>query len=198
MPPDEGKTRMVHRGGSSPSEDFEATRIIQPANPSLIIDADDGEKTRLVRRPLTSRSDISSMVSMASGPGSSAEDPVAGWLIVVAGPGKGRQVIIGQQDNTVGRGGGENPPRVCLDFGDAGIARNNAFILRYDPRKRRFKILPGSGTNIVYLNEKALDAPALIDIMDVIEVSETQLLFMPLCSKHFDWSDTYKAEDDTE
>ncbi|MDA7862434.1 hypothetical protein N9F37_00885 [bacterium] len=196
MAPDDDKTRLISRERSDSSADADETRIIQPSTSPSIIGADDGEKTKLMRRPLTSRSDISSMVSTASGPGSSSEDPVVGWLIVVAGPGKGRQVIIGQQNNTVGRGGGDHPPRVSLDFGDKGIARGNAFTLRYDPRKRRFKILPGEGTNIVYLNKKALDAPALIDIMDVIEVSETQLLFMSLCSEHFDWSDTYKAEDE--
>lgn len=198
MVPDKDKTRLIRSGRSRSAEDAESTKIITPTTQSLISGSDDGERTKLVRRPVSSRSDLLSMVSTASGPGSSAEDPVAGWLIVVAGPGKGQQVIIGQQDNTVGRGGGENPPRISLDFGDDGIARNNAFTLRYDPRKRRFKILPGGGSNIVYLNEEPLDAPALINIMDVIEVSETQLLFMPLCGQHFDWTDTYKAEDQTD
>ena len=191
---DSDKTRLVHRRSSNSAENEDTTRIISPKTPPLV--SDDGEQTKMIRRPVTSRSDIASMVSTSNGPGSSSDDPVTGWLIVAAGPGKGQFVALGEQDNRVGRGGGENPPRISLDFGDKGIARNNSFILRYDPRKRRFKLLPGGGTNIVYLNEKSLDTPALIDIMDVIEVSETQLLFMPLCSSHFDWSDTYVTKDD--
>ena len=194
MEADDDKTRLVRSGRSNTSEDQEKTTII-PSKTSPLIQ-DDGERTQMIRRPVSSRADISSMVSTSHAPGSSGDDPVTGWLIVVAGPGKGQYVALGEQDNRIGRGGGEDPPRVSMDFGDKGIARNNAFIIRYDPRKRRFKILPGGGTNIVYLNEKALDAPALIDIMDVIDVSETQLLFMPLCSSHFDWSDTYKTEDE--
>jgi hypothetical protein len=198
MTPDESKTKLIRRGiSNSRLENSDATELILPVAPPSGTAANDG-KTQLIRRPLANRSDISTMVSMASGPGSCSEDPVTGWLIVVAGPGKGRQVIIGQQDNTVGRGGGEKPPRVSLDFGDDGISRNNAFVLRYDPRKRRFKIIPGDGTNIVYLNEKALDSPVLIDVMDVIEVSKTQLLFIPLCGKHFDWADTFRVEDETD
>lgn len=191
MAADDNKTRLIRSGRSTSGEDEEKTALIASSSP-LIMDA--GERTQMIRRPVTSRSDISSMVSILNTPGGSSDDPVTGWLIVVAGPGKGRFAALGEQDNRVGRGGGEEPPRVSLDFGDNGIARNNAFTLRYDPRKRRFKILPGGGTNIVYLNEKSLDAPALINIMDVIEVSETQLLFMPLCSRHFDWADTFKAE----
>ena len=193
MAADDDKTRLIRSGSSTSGTDAEKTTLIASSSPPVIIDS--GERTQMIRRPVTSRSDISSMVSTSNAPGESSDDPVTGWLIVVAGPGKGQYVALGEQDNQVGRGGGEEPPRVSLDFGDNGIARNNAFTLRYDPRKRRFKILPGGGTNIVYLNEQALDAPALIDIMDVIDVSETQLLFMPLCSSHFDWTDTFKADD---
>jgi len=124
-----------------------------------------------------------------SEPGSSIDDPVTGWLVIVGGPGKGSQVAIGEQDNRVGRGGGDESPRVRLDFGDSGISRTNAFVLRYDPKKRRFKLLPGEGANIVYLNDEDLDGPTELKAGDIIELSNTKLRFTPFCGESFDWED---------
>jgi pSer/pThr/pTyr-binding forkhead associated (FHA) protein len=73
-----------------------------------------------------------------------------------------------------------------------GISRSNAFTVRYDPKKRRFKILPGGGSNIVYLNDDDLDGPSLLQSGDIIEVSDTKLRFIPFCGEDFDWSDTEK------
>ena len=67
-------------------------------------------------------------------------------------------------------------------------------MLRYDPKKRRFKILPGEGTNIVYVNDNDLDSPTKLSAGDVIEVSETKLRFVPFCGEGFDWADTEPAE----
>ena len=122
---------------------------------------------------------------------------MVGWLVVIDGPGKGSMVCLGEQDNRVGRGGGSDGSRVCLNFGDGGISRSNAFVLRYDPKKRRFKILPGEGANIVYLNDEDLDSPKALKPRDVIEVSETKLCFIPFCGEEFDWADT-EEEDSVE
>jgi len=123
-------------------------------------------------------------------------DPVVGWLVVIEGPGQGSMICVGEQDNRVGRGGGSDTPRVCLNFGDGGIPRSNAFVLRYDPKKRRFKILPGEGANIVYLNDDDLDSPTTLKSGDIIEVSETKLRFAPFCGEDFDWADTEESASD--
>ena len=194
METDPDKTRMVRRGRSASPDEEDATRIITPST-QIVSPAGDGERTQLIRRPVGASSRLSTLSSTANGPGSSISDPVVGWLVVVAGPGKGQQVILGEQNNSVGRGGGSGEqPRVRLDFGDVGIARNNAFTIRYDPKKRRFKLLPGEGTNVVYHNEKDLDRPVILEMADVIEISKTQLLFIALCGPYFDWSDTFKLE----
>mgnify|MGYP006077092049 CR=1 FL=1 len=154
----------------------------------------DSSKTKLIRR--SSSQNKSADAGVSGGPGSSMADPVVGWLVVIDGPGKGSMICIGEQDNRVGRGGGSDTPRVCLNFGDGGISRSNAFVLRYDPKKRRFKILPGEGANIVYLNDDDLDSPTTLKSGDVIEVSETKLRFAPFCGEGFDWADT--EEEDSE
>lgn len=199
------------------NQDPDATRIIQggndvPATPPNIPDAvavPDDDPTRLLNQPSAARpadavpaGDVDSdktqlmrrkktpAAPASAAPTSCIDDPVTGWLVVIDGPGKGSQVAVGEQDNRVGRGGGDESPRVTLDFGDAGISRTNAFILRYDPKKRRFKLLPGEGSNIVYVNGEDLDGPTELKDGDVIELSNTKLRFAPFCGEGFDWEDT--------
>lgn len=182
---------------SFPSEDDDATRLLnQPSaeeqskiSEAAIVEGVDSDKTQLMRRSPAGNS-VSTPVISDSLPGSSIHDPVTGWFVIVAGPGKGSQVAVGEQDNRVGRGGGAESARVCLDYGDVGISRSNAFIIRYDPKKRKFKILPGEGTNIVYVNDEDLDSPSELKAGDIIELSETKLRFIPFCGDDFDWVDT--------
>lgn len=200
QPVDPDATRILQPqvGGApipaSSEVDDDATRLIhQPSQPlsNSPTSGDDSDKTQLVRRSssLKGAGDAVSDPSAASGPGTSMDDPVVGWLVIVSGPGKGSHVAVGEQDNHVGRGGGSESPRVQLDFGDRGISRSNAFVIRYDPKKRRFKILPGKGSNIIYLNDDDLDHPTEIKSGDVIEVSETKLRFVSFCGGDFDWAD---------
>lgn len=85
---------------------------------------------------------------------------------------------------------GEETKAVMATAGGVGISRTNAFIVSYDPKRRRFKLLPGEGTNIVYLNEEDLDGPTELKAGDVIELSDTKLRFIPFCGESFDWEDT--------
>ena len=186
---DNDATRIM---GHTGSDDHDATRLMGSsegvASGQRGGQSGDPEKTKLVSR--------GSRRVESGGPGSSADDPVTGWLVVVDGPGRGRAISVGEQDNRIGRGGGSPAPRVILNFGDQGVSRTNAFIVRYDPKKRRFKVLPGEGTNIVYLNGDDLDSPSTLKTGDMIEVSETTLRFVGFCEESFDWSVT--ASDETE
>lgn len=173
--PDDDPTRLLNQ----PS----AARPQEAAPPAGDVDSD---KTQLMRRSTGKKRPVAGAADAPS----ALNDPVTGWLVVIDGPGKGGQVAVGEQDNRVGRGGGDEKPRVCLNFGDPGISRSNAFIIRYDPKKRRFKLLPGEGSNIVYLNGDDLDSPTEIKDGDVIELSRTKLRFTPFCGENFDWADT--------
>ena len=76
-------------------------------------------------------------------------DPPVGWLVVVAGPGKGRVLTLGNGLNPIGRSA---ESRVRLDFGDDNISRANHARLVYEPRQRRWLLNHGDGTNLTYLN----------------------------------------------
>jgi len=113
-----------------------------------------------------------------------ARGPVTGWLVVTAGPGKGRSVELGYGMNIVGRGAAN---RVVLDFGDDQISQDDHFRIAYDGAHRRFHLLPGRGTNLVYVGGAPLLAPVDLDGASDLNVGGTNLRFVPLCSTAWDW-----------
>jgi hypothetical protein len=187
MPDDEDeKTRLIRR--KTPPELPEAadagleqpTRVIEPEA--------DGEHTKLVgpaRRTVTPEP--------AGTPNSSDGgelDPVVGWLVVLAGPGRGNARRLGYGQNSLGRDKGE---RVSLDFGDGSISRSKHAFVLYEPRKRQYFIRPGDGANLTYLNGELLSDSRPLTSADIIEVGATKLKFVPLCGPEFDWEDTAQA-----
>ena len=114
------------------------------------------------------------------------QDPVVGWLVIIAGPGKGNFRRLGYGQNSVGREQGE---RACLDFGDENISRKGHCFVIYDPRERQFTLRPGDGANLTYLNGKLLSESRQIRSGDKIEIGQTTLRFVPLCGPDFDWHD---------
>lgn len=114
-------------------------------------------------------------------------DPIAGWLIVIAGPGKGNALKLGYGQNTIGRSASE---RVSLDFGDSQISRSNHATVTYDPRGNQFYLQPGSGTNLTYLNQGNTPVlqPVPLPSHSEIVLGDTTLLFIPLCGEQFTWA----------
>ena len=112
-------------------------------------------------------------------------DPVAGWLVVVAGKGRGNFVKIGHGLNSIGRG-----PycRVRLDYGDREISRSNHAFITYDPRGRTFYVQHGDGKNLVYLDEQPVLAPTALESGSEIAMGQTRLRFVALCGPDFSWA----------
>ena len=113
-------------------------------------------------------------------------DPVTGWLVVTAGPGKGRVCRLGNGVNSLGRGEGA---RVRIDFGDDGISREGHAVLTYDPRGRKYYLQHGGGMNLTYLGDEPVLAPTPLAPMQEISIGATTLRFVPLCGPDFDWQD---------
>ena len=119
--------------------------------------------------------------------GAAMADPVAGWLVVIAGPGKGLACQLGYGTNTLGRG---EDSRIRLDFGDDQISRDAHATVTYDPRSRKFFLLHGGGKNLTYLGDEPVLAPTVLAAMQDFSVGETTLRFVPFCGPEFDWQDT--------
>ena len=111
-------------------------------------------------------------------------EPVVGWLVVVAGPGRGQSIKLGYGMNSIGRGSEE---RVSLDFGDEEISRQGHAMLTYDSKGRKFYIQHGGGTNLTYLGESPVLQPHELLGRETIGLGNTQLCFIPFCGPEFEW-----------
>ena len=117
-------------------------------------------------------------------PGSTDSGPVAGWFVVIEGPGSGRDLRVGVGRNDLGRSS-EN--RISLPFGDMRISRRRHLWINYDPRHRVFSVVPGSGANLAYLDETAIEERMPLAHGATITVGETRLRFVAFCGDDFTW-----------
>ena len=117
---------------------------------------------------------------------SRASDPFpVGWLVVVAGPGRGASFALHDGVSRVGRGEDQT---VCLNFGDSSISRENHISIAYDSEQSAFYVGQSGRSNIVRLNNKPLLSTEQIRSGDQIRVGETVLRLAALCGGDFSWT----------
>jgi len=112
------------------------------------------------------------------------EEILAGWLVVIAGPGRGSSLALIRGTNTLGRGIDQ---QVSLDFGDTEIALENHSLISYDPAARSFWLENGSGKSDTWLAGERISAPMVLKTGDQFRVGQTVLHFVALCGESFDW-----------
>lgn len=150
------------------------TRVVRAAAQAEPEDEDTGARTKLVRG------------KMQVARGTFDRDPVAGWLVIVGGPGIGQYRPIFEGNNTVGRAASN---RIPIDFGDDAISAEEQAYIRYDSADRSFLFVPNlAKTNVVSVNEKRPTGAVELAQMDVITMGRTQLVFVPFCGPDFDWA----------
>ena len=113
-------------------------------------------------------------------------DAVAGWLVIVEGPGKGRDLRVGVGRNTLGRDQGN---RIALPFGDTRISRTAHLWINYDHLSRAFSVTPGNSSNLAHLNGTAVEERMPLADGAMIMIGRTALRFVAFCDDRFDWSD---------
>ena len=110
---------------------------------------------------------------------------MTGWLVVVSGPGVGRDLRIGVGRNDLGRDRGNS---IALPFGDRKISHRAHLWVNYDPLNRAFSVAPGNGTNLAYLDEAAVEERKPMPDRATISLGDTKLLFVAFCGDAFGWS----------
>ncbi len=115
--------------------------------------------------------------------------PVVGWLIIVNGKGKGRDLRIVPGMNTIGREKGE----IVLDFGDESISRENHARLAYNPKQDKFLLAHAESCNLTEINGETVMTSCELAPYDRILIGQTELIFVPLCGPNFSW----KAPEDS-
>ena len=191
--PDERPTVPVHRSSdirrnetrSSPRnvDNEEATQILRPRRTN----ADDApyHPDRGLDASRTDRGSIRER--HAPGTDDPMVDPVVGWLVVVAGPGKGQVMPLGYGVNALGRSACS---RVRIDFGDEQISREDHAAVTYDPRGRQFYLQHGGGKNLTYLGDEPVLVPIVLEAEQEFSIGSTVLRLVSLCGPNFDWQDT--------
>lgn len=113
-------------------------------------------------------------------------EPVAGWVVVVKGPGRGgfRPVFVGM--NSVGRDASQ---RVSLSFGDDSISREEHAFITYDDETRTFYLQHGGKSNLVRLGGAPVLQPTVLKPNDLFRIGNTTFRFVACCGPDFNWSD---------
>ena len=112
------------------------------------------------------------------------ENPVTGFLVVVAGPGRGSVAHLGYGMNAIGRDAEQS---VSLDYGDLQISRNAHCLITYDTKSAVFYIQPGEGRSLTYLDDQPVLVPSALTNGQQMQLGETTLRFIALCGESFDW-----------
>ncbi len=113
-------------------------------------------------------------------------DPVAGWVVVVKGPGRGSFSAVYVGMNSLGR---DPSQRVSLAFGDDSISREEHAFITYDEEQRCFYLQHGGKSNLVRLGSHPVLSPTELKPNDLIRIGRTTLLFVPCCGPDFSWTD---------
>ena len=106
---------------------------------------------------------------------------LAGWLVCVRGPQRGRDFRIFPGFNRIGR---QTYSDICLE--DALVARENHCSVVYEPKRGKFFLVPGMGT-VTFKNGKRIDGAEPLEEGDVIGLGESLLAFVPFGWKEYTW-----------
>lgn len=124
--------------------------------------------------------------------GAIGSEPVVGWLVCIEGSHFGEDFKLKTGRNFIGRGTDMDVPLT----GDASVSRDRHAIILYEPQANMFLIQPGDAKELFYHNGKVVLAATEIAINDVLTLGETKLMFIPCCSKKFNWDDVKPKEED--
>ena len=95
-----------------------------------------GRKKRTQEVPAASSTNSPQSESKTNGT-DPMSDPLAGWLVIIKGPGMGHVMQVSYGQNSIGR---DNNERIKVNFGDEQISRKNHAMITFDPRGKQFYI----------------------------------------------------------
>ena len=191
------RTRLARKSGADPENDETGPADFRrPVKITRPRDARDGSSAELrgdsYSDPTTPVTDPTVLYrpGRPAGGDPMADHPV-GWLVVIAGPGKGSVATLGMGVNSIGR---DRAADISLDYGDTMISRTNHATITYDPRGRKFYVQPGGGANLTYVDDEPVLAPRELEPLKHVHMGATVLRFGPLCGIGFAWEDESKHD----
>lgn len=119
----------------------------------------------------------------------SGERRVVGWLVCTKGSSAGKDFRLHSEFNYIGRGAKHD-----VNLPDEKVSSDAMAWICYDRIEREFTVAKGDHpTNLTRLNGKPVYSPMPLKGYDRIQLGDTELMFIPLCSSEFSW----ETEDET-
>lgn len=113
------------------------------------------------------------------------ERRVVGWLICTKGAVIGKDFRLHSEYNYIGRNADQD-----VSIPDPKISGDAMAWICYDRMEREFTIARGDHpSNVTRVNGKPLYSPQSIKMYDRIQLGDTELMFIPLCSAEFAWEE---------
>ena len=116
-------------------------------------------------------------------PAAAPAGPVAGWLVVLDGQAKGRDLRLGVGRTFLGLDTDGAPVTLSAD---APLGLRQA-VLVYDGEAKTYTLLPGSSQELCYLEGEALLAPQELAGDETLRLGTATLKFVPFCGPDFSW-----------
>lgn len=165
------------------SFDIPALRSVRIGSPVAAAEGDSKTRPYGVKIPPTSGAGDDVPTRVLSPGGTTAIDPVVGWLVSAHGLEKGMDYRIRSENNTIGR---SKDMYICIS-GDESISRERHAVITFDPQQNTFHLSPGEGRGLVYVNGEVLLAHRKLQAYDKIQLGKTKLIFVPFCGDKFTW-----------
>ena len=109
--------------------------------------------------------------------------PVAGWLVVLDGAAKGRDLRLGVGRSFLGLDAAGTPVTLSAD---APLGVRQA-VVAYDAEKNSFTLLPGSSQELCYLEGDAVLEAHPLAGGETLRLGDASLKFVPFCGADFHW-----------
>lgn len=126
--------------------------------------------------------------------GTAGMKPVVGWLVCLSGEHIGKDFRLVQGKNFIGR---DPAMDICLER-EKTVSRDKHALIVYEPKHHLYLIQSGESRELTYVNEQVVLESRELKAMDEILVGEVRLLFLPLCSDAFNWTDILEGTDDSD
>ena len=118
-----------------------------------------------------------------SGAAAAPAGPVAGWLVVLDGEAKGRDLRLGVGRTFLGLDKDGTPVTLSAD---APLSLRQAMLV-YDGEAKTYTLLPGSSQELCYLGDTALLEPQELAGEETLRLGTATLKFVPFCGPDFSW-----------
>lgn len=116
-------------------------------------------------------------------PAAAPAGPVTGWLVVLDGDAKGRDLRLGVGRTFLGLDKDGTPVTLSAD---APLSLRQA-VLVYDSEAKTYMLLPGSSQELCYLEGTALLEPQELAGEETLRLGTATLKFVPFCGPDFSW-----------